>query len=137
MSVAYLICGRGIGYVSVGSGGGTLWRPLRSANVEPYWFKAGFSLNLLGNFYLVCVFDNFFFVCAKIVQKLGKHRELHGALTGAWLGYTRYKSGPNSFNFMQFLGKIDQKIAFHIHLWSWLSHFGEILDLPLLFEIPI
>ena len=27
--------------------------------------------------------------------------------------------GPNSFNFMQFLGKIGQIIAFYINLWSW------------------
>ena len=29
------------------------WRPLRSASVESYWFKAGFSLNISGNLYLV------------------------------------------------------------------------------------
>ena len=34
---------------------------------------------------------------------------------------------------MQFLGKIGKIIAFHIHLWSWRPHVGEILDPPLLF----
>ena len=40
--------------------------------------------------------------------------------------------GPNSFNFMQFWGKIGQIIALRIHLWSWRPHLGEILDPPLM-----
>ena len=39
--------------------------------------------------------------------------------------------GPNSFIFMHFLGKNGQIIAFHLHLWSWHSNLGEILDPPL------
>ena len=40
--------------------------------------------------------------------------------------------GPIFFNFMQFLKKkIDQIIAFHIHLWSWRPLLEKILDPPL------
>ena len=39
--------------------------------------------------------------------------------------------GPNSFNFMQFLGKVGKIICWSSPLEGWRPHLGDILDPPL------
>ena len=45
--------------------------------------------------------------------------------------------GPNSFNFMQFLGKFGKFVCWHLPLESWRPHLGEILDPPLHSVSPV
>ena len=42
--------------------------------------------------------------------------------------------GPNSFNFMQFLGKFGKIVCWRPPLGSWRPLLGEILDPPLVYE---
>ena len=46
-------------------------------------------------------------------------------------GGSRSSRGPNSFNFMQFLGKFGKIVNWRPPPESWHRHLGEILDPPL------
>ena len=45
--------------------------------------------------------------------------------------------GPNSFNFMQFLGKFGKIVCWHLPLESWRPLLGEILDPPLVILVLV
>ena len=41
------------------------------------------------------------------------------------------RQGPNSFNFMQFLGNLGKTVCWRPSSEGWRPHLGEILDPPL------